>query len=232
MALPSLSTPEFFTKIPSTGQEIAYRPFLVKEEKLLLMAMEGNDDQEIQNTILNILNACIITEGVDATKLAVFDVEYLFLRLRGKSVGEMIDIKIGHVDSECNAKTDVSLNIEDIQVQGEISDGKVQITDEIGAMIRYPSIADATRFDSTTADGMFKMIASCIDYIYDQENVYQDFTIDEMVEWLEGLNQSSFQKITAFFEQLPKLSHDIEFTCKKCGETETVKLEGINSFFM
>jgi hypothetical protein len=231
MALPSLGTPEFHTTIPSTGQEITYRPFLVKEEKILLMAMEGEDEREIQHAILGILEDCIITD-VDVNKLAVFDIEYLFLKLRGKSVGEMIDLKIGHAESNCDHKTEVSINIDDIVVQGDITDGKVQLTDEIGAKLRYPTIADATRYDSGSPDGMFKMIASCVEFIYDQENVYQDFTVDEMVEWLGGLNQSAFQKVTAFFENLPKLSHDITWTCKKCGENETVKLEGLNSFFM
>lgn len=232
MALPSITAPDFVTTIPSTGQEIAYRPFLVKEEKLLLMAMEGDDDTEIQRAIVKILDECILTEGVDVSKLAVFDVEFLFLKLRGKSVGEVVELKLGHRDSDCTAKTDVTINLEEIKVQGEVSDGKVNITDEIGAMLHYPSIKDATSNDTTSADGMFKMIASCIDYIYDQENVYNEFTTDEMVEWLGGLSQDQFQKITAFFESLPKLSHDITFTCAKCGETETVTLEGLNSFFM
>lgn len=231
MALPSIGTPQFVTTIPSTGEEIEYRPFLVKEEKLLLMAMEGNDDKEVQRAILNTLSNCIIT-NVDVSKLAVFDVEYLFLKLRGKSVGEIINIKIGHENSECDHKTEVDINLDEIQVLGEISDGKVQITEEIGAKLRYPTIQDATKFETDSSDGMFKMIASCVEFIYDQENVYNEFTVDEMVEWLEGLNQSSFQKITAFFEKLPKLSHDITWTCKKCGKSDTVKLEGLNNFFM
>lgn len=231
MALPLVTTPDFITTIPSTGQEIAYRPFLVKEEKLLLMAMEGDDDTEIQRAIVKILSECILTEGIDVGKLAVFDVEFLFLKLRGKSVGEVVDVKLGHRGSTCTAKTEVSINLEEIKVQGDVSDGKIQITEEIGAVLHYPSISDATANDTTSADGMFRMIASCIDYIYDSENVYNEFTTDEMVEWLGGLNQDQFQKITAFFENLPKLSHDITFTCTKCGETETVTLEGLNSFF-
>src|SRR6056300_953333 len=195
MSLPSLGTPEFHTTIPSTGQEIAYRPFLVKEEKILLMAMEGEDDREIQHAILTILEDCIITD-VDVNKLAVFDIEYLFLKLRGKSVGEMIDLKISHTESDCDHKTEIRINLDDINVQGDITDGKVQLTDDIGAKLRYPTIADATRYDSGSPEGMFKMIASCVEFIYDQNNVYQDFTVDEMVEWIGGLNQSAFQKVT------------------------------------
>ena len=116
MALPSITAPDFVTTIPSTGQEIAYRPFLVKEEKLLLMAMEGDDDTEIQRAIVKILDECILTEGVDVSKLAVFDVEFLFLKLRGKSVGEVVELKLGHRDSDCTAKTDVAINLEEIPV--------------------------------------------------------------------------------------------------------------------
>jgi hypothetical protein len=231
MALPSLGTPKFITSIPSTGQEIQYRPFLVKEEKILLMALEGGDEKEIQRAISDILSSCILTE-IDVGKLAVFDVEFLFMNLRGKSVGENIELRVGHQDSECTHKTEISINIDDIKVSGNISDGKIEVTDQIGVKLKYPSITDVTRFSSETSEGMFKMIASCIEYVYDQNEVYNEFTIEEMVEWLEGLNQGSFQKITTFFETLPKLSHTIEWKCSKCGETEKVVLEGLNSFFM
>lgn len=231
MGLPSLSTPKYTTNLPSTGQEIEYRPFLVKEEKILLMALEGNDDKEIQRAISSILESCIISD-IKISDLSVFDVEYLFLNLRGKSVGEVIEVKIGHPDSECKHQTDVKINIDDIKVQGEISDGKIELSGGIGVKLKYPTIESATKYPTDTADGLFKMIASCVDFVYDQEQVYNDFTNDEMVQWLDGLDQNSFKNVTKFFESIPKLSHKIEWKCSACGKTDSVLLEGINNFFM
>lgn len=233
MSLPSLSVPEFQTKIPSTGKTIKYRPFLVKEEKILLMAMEGRDANEITNAVLNLLENCILSD-IDVGSLATFDIEYLFLKLRGKSVGETIEVKVSHEDkSECQARTDIAINLEDIQVVGDIADGKIMLTDEIGVKLTYPTFSTLRSANTVLSeqDTAFDIMISCIEFVFDTDNVYSDFTADELKEWVEGLNQTQFKQITDFFENIPKLSHEVEWKCKDCGKTETIKLEGLQGFF-
>jgi hypothetical protein len=232
MSLPQLTSPEFVTEIPSTGKEIKYRPFLVKEEKILLMALEGGDDKEISRAIMNILSSCII-DDVDLNSLATFDIEYLFLKLRAKSVGEVIELVLSHPkkDIECDHKTEVDINIDDIKVIGDISDGKIQINDSIGLKLRYAGLKDIDDLNGTDTDQLYDVVVNCVEYIYDTENVYDDFTKDEMSEWLGQLSTSQFKKITDFFENAPKLSHVVEWTCPKCGKKERIVLEGLQSFF-
>lgn len=231
MALPSISTPEFQTTIPSTGETITYRPFLVKEEKLLLMAMEGGDALEMSNAMLNILRSCILTE-IDVHSLATFDVEYLFLTLRSKSVGEVINLKINHTtETECAHSSEINIAIDDIKVNGDIIDGKIMLTDDVGIKLRYPRMSDLKEVDSNNSESMFKMIRTCIEYIFDKEEVYSDFSEKEIADWVDGLNQKQFAMITSFFEGMPKLSHIAEWTCEKCGQKDNIKLEGLQSFF-
>lgn len=231
MALPSISTPEFQTVIPSTKETITYRPFLVKEEKILLMAMEGGDENEITNAVIKILNNCILSD-TEIKSLATFDIEFLFMKLRGKSVGEVINLNVVHPDnSDCKHSTEVNINLDRVQVQGEISDGKIMLTDEVGVKMRYPTMDQVVGTKLTNSSEMFDLICGCIEFIYDQENVYQDFTQQELMDWLETLNQSQFKLISDFFEGMPKLSHKIEWTCEQCGKEDSVLVEGLQSFF-
>ena len=230
MALPALSSPEFITEIPSTKAKIKFRPFLVREEKILYMALEGGDATEIQNATVKVLNDCILTPDVDVSNVATFDVEHLFLQLRGKSVGENIDIVLRHQDSDCKETVNVSINLDDIKVTGEISDGKIMLTDDIGIKMKYPRAGDITKLQ-TSEINIFNSIAYLVDFIYDKDNVYNDYSIEEIAEWLEQLNQKQFQLITEFMNNMPKLSHTVEWTCNVCGEKETIVLEGLQSFF-
>jgi len=231
MALPSISTPEFQTVIPSTGETISYRPFLVKEEKILLMAMEGGDAVEMSNAMLKILKSCILTD-VDVGKLATFDIEYLFLTLRGKSVGEVVTLNINHTtETECKHLTEMKLNLDDIKVQGDISDGKIMLTEDVGIKLRYPQMTDLYDVNTDDSESLFKMIRKCIEYIYDKQEVYSDFTEEELETWVDGLNQTQFKTITKFFEDAPKLTHTIEWTCDQCKKADSIKLEGLQSFF-
>jgi hypothetical protein len=233
MALPNISTPEFTTKIPSTGEEIKFRPFLVREEKILLMALEGEDQDEIQNTIVKILEGCILTP-IDMTKLAMFDIEYLFLQLRGKSVGEVLNLKVGHQKGKCDHKTDVEIKIDDIKVVGKIPESKVMLTDTVGVKLKFLNMADVTKVSNAKGNDnekLFNVINKCIEYIFDEEQVYNDFNEKEIEDWVNNLNQSQFQKIVGFIESMPKLQHEITWTCEKCGKKETIKLEGLQSFF-
>jgi len=231
MALPSIVTPEFQTVIPSTGESIMYRPFLVKEEKILLMAMEGGDAVEMSNSMLKILKSCILSD-IDVDKLSTFDVEFLFLTLRSKSVGEVITLNIKHPkETECKHLSEVKVAVDDIKVSGDISDGKIMLTDTVGVKLRYPKMSDLKNVDEQNAESMFKMIRLCTEYIFDKEEVYSDFTEEELGNWIEGLNQSQFSMITKFFEDIPRLSHKVEWTCEKCGEKDSITLEGLQSFF-
>lgn len=231
MALPSISTPEFKTHIPSTGKEITYRPFLVKEEKVLLMAMEGKDQTEITNSIVKLLSNCIISEEIKVQELATFDIEYLFLKLRGKSVGEVIELKISHPEGDCMHKTDIKINLDDINVTGDISDGKIMLTDDVGVKLKYPTISTTIGVDTENADSLFNLVIDCIEFIYDKEEVYTDFTRDELNAWVDTLNQAQFKKITEFFQSMPSLKHEIKWKCEKCGKEDKMVLEGLQSFF-
>jgi len=215
----------------ATGEEITYRPFLVKEEKILLMAMEGEDQKEIEHAIKKILSNCILDE-VDIDAFAMFDMEYLFLQLRGKSVGELIDLSVTHVKSECNHRTDIQINIDEIAIQNLDQEKKIMLTDEVGVMMKYPTMKEAMSVNGDNTEAVFEILSKSVDYVFDPENVYNEFTEAEIVEWINGLNQSQFQKILNFFENMPKLTYDVSWKCDQCGEEDTIKLEGIQSFFM
>jgi len=234
MALPLLNTPEFETKIPSTGQAIKFRPFLVKEEKILFMALQGGDTKEMANAVNNIIGACVLNEEFDTSKLALFDIEYLFLKLRGKSVGEQIDLKVRHVDSECNHATEVYINIDDVDVVfPETYTDKIQLTDQVGIQMRPPGIKQTSGASEgdVSFDSVLDLICDCVVCIYDHDNVYDSFTKDEIVQFIEGLNQQQFAKIQQFFTEIPKLKHKIEWKCPKCGQDDQVTVEGLNNFF-
>jgi hypothetical protein len=232
MALPSISTPEFTTQIPSTGETIKYRPFLVKEEKILLMALEGNDNAEINDAVQRILNSCII-DDIDTNNLSTFDIEYLFLQLRGKSVGEVIELTVTHPKGDCTHKTEIAINVDEIQLVNADNEKKIMLTDDVGVMMKYPTMKETLSVSSVEneTDTMFKLISMSVDYVFDMENVYNDFTEKEIEDWINTLNQSQFKKIVEFFQNMPKLEYDIEWTCESCGKKDEVKLEGLQSFF-
>jgi hypothetical protein len=228
--LPKISTPEFSTKIPSSGQKINFRPFLVKEEKILLMALEGGDDKEIERAIKKLLKECILDQ-IDVEKLATFDVEFLFLKLRAKSVGEVIELVVSHPEGDCTHKTAVKVNIDDIKVSDVVSDGKIQLTDGIGVKMRYPSLSDVTGMDGDNPADIFELIENCVEFVYDQTEVYSDFSKKELNEWIEGLNQEQFKKIAEFFSKQPRLEHKIKWTCKECGKEDEIVIRGLQNFF-
>ena len=230
MSLPIMTTPSFTTVIPSTGKEVEFRPFLVKEEKILLMALEGGDAIEMVKAINKIIDACLITE-VDLNKLSTFDTEHLFLQIRGKSVGEVIEMRVRHTDDdeECKHVQSVMVNLEDVKPNGDIKDGKIELTDEIGIKLRYPTMNDIELLDDD--DSLYDIINSCVEYVYDKDNVYSDFTKEELSNWIDNLNQSQFTKISEFMESIPKLSYEIKWKCDSCGKDDSIIVEGLQSFF-
>ena len=238
MSLQVLKSPEYTTNVPSTKQTIKFRPFLVQEENLLFMALQGGDQKEMTNAVSNIIKACVLTEDFNVDKLAMFDVEYLFLQLRGKSVGENVDLRLKHPKgSECKNIVDVSVNLDQINVTfpEEYSD-KIQLTDEVGIKLQFPGVKHIMEMgdidvNNQNFDQLLDFVCSCVLCIYDNDNVYDTFTRDEIKSFLESLSQKQFEKVQQFFSNAPKLQHKIEWTCNKCGEKETIHMEGLASFF-
>ncbi len=235
MALPQIATPEFETVVPSTKETIKFRPFLVKEEKILYMALEGGEQNDIYSAVKKILENCILSE-CNINKLSAFDVEYLFLQLRGKSVGEVITLKLRHPqeDSDCDHAEEVEIDIDSIKMKEDPRHNKVVKLDEnLGIQFRYPTMNDVIKVGEGKNEltNTFDLIASCVDNVFDADNVYDDFTKEEIMSFIENLSKAQFEKASVFFDSMPKLQHEIEWTCSKCGKKEKITLEGLQSFF-
>jgi hypothetical protein len=238
MPLPKIATPKYEIELPSTGQTINYRPFLVKEEKVLVLALESEDTKQITNAIKTVIKNCIQTKGIKVESLPTFDIEYLFLNIRGKSVGEEIDINIICPDDE---KTEVSIkiNLDDISVKKlEEHTNRIKIDDSIMMEMKYPSLDQFIKnnFDfaeKSAMDQSFEMIASCIDTIYTEDEAWStaDCSKKEITEFLDQMNSSQFKEIEKFFETMPKLSHTIKVKNPETKVESEVVLEGLASFF-
>jgi len=238
MPLPKISTPTYELELPSTSQKIKYRPFLVREEKLLVIALESEDTKQITTAIKTVIKNCIETKGVKVELLPTFDIEYLFLNIRGKSVGEEIQVNIICPDDEETAVS-VKIDVDLIQVQKNSKhNNKIKLDDSIVMEMKYPSLDQfiKSNFDFTennTMDQSFELIASCIDKIYTEEEVWAsgDVTKKELLEFLEQMNSSQFKEIEKFFETMPKLSHTIKVKNPNTEVESEVTLEGLSSFF-
>jgi hypothetical protein len=238
MPLPTIATPTYELELPSTGKTIKYRPFLVKEEKLLVLALETEDTKEISNAIKAVLKNCIQTRGVKVETLPTFDIEYLFLNIRGKSVGEEIQVNLIAPD-DGETSVPVTINIDEIKVnKPEDHTNKIKLDDNLMMEMKYPSLDQFIKnnFDMSGNIGIdqsFELIASCVDKIYSDEEVWvaADVTKKELIEFLEQMNSMQFKEVERFFETMPKLSHEITFTNPKTKVESTVVLEGLSSFF-
>lgn len=229
--LPTLSVPEFTTTLPSTGKKIKFRPFLVREEKILLIALEDGEKQTIIDAVVELLKNCIKSK-VDVDKLPTFDIEWLFMQIRAKSVSEQIEMILSHGgNNECDAKTKYILNIEDLSITGNVSDGKIDLGSGIGIKLDYPTYT-SEKIMKRDAENLFAMVKENIKYVYDSEQIYDDFTEQELEEWLDHLNKEQFEKIMSFFADGPSLSHIIEWECEKCKEKDFAYVEGLKDFFM
>lgn len=237
MPLPNIITPEFETIIPSNKQTIKFRPFLVKEEKILLMAQEGKDEKEITEAVVRILSNCILSQ-IDVTTLPLFDIEWLFLQLRSKSVNESIKLYITHAENkECNHNNEVVLKIDDIKVDFPKDHSRIiEIKDGVGLEMKYPDLNMITtsKFDlkNMNVEDTFKTIYSCVQNVFDRDNVYSDFTQEELNDFINNLSQPQFEKIIKFFETMPKLRHTLKFKCAKCGEEVKHELNSLTDFFL
>ena len=238
MPLPKIATPTYELVLPSTEQTIQFRPFLVKEEKLLVLALESEDTKQITTAIKAVLKSCVLTKGVKVENLPTFDIEFLFLNIRGKSVGEELQVNIiCPVDEETQVTVDVFLD--DIQVQkNEDHINKIQLDENLMMEMKYPSLDQFIKnnFDFNEKNAMdqsFQLIATCIDKIYTEDEVWAtaDCTKKEVNEFLESMNSGQFKEIEKFFETMPKLSHTIKVTNPKTKVESDVVLEGLASFF-
>jgi len=238
MPLPKISTPTYELELPSTGKTIKFRPFLVKEEKLLVLALESDDSKEITNAIKAVLKDCIQTRGVKVDTLPTFDIEYLFLNIRGKSVGEDIEVSVLCPD-DGETYAEVQISIDDIKVTKDKNhSNQIKIDDNLMMEMKYPSLDQFVKSNfefsnDNQVDQSFELIASCIDKVYSADEAWttDDFTKKEVTEFLEQMNSAQFKEIESFFSTMPKLSHEVQVVNPKTKKKSKVTLEGLASFF-
>ena len=239
MPLPKISTPSYELVIPSNKKKVKFRPFLVKEEKILIMAMESQDSTQIANAIKDVLSACILTRGVKVNTLSTFDIEYLFLNIRGKSVGEEVEVMVTCPD-DGETQVPTTINLDDIQVQvNDKHSPDIKLDSEYTLRMKYPSMDEfvKTNFNvdgSVNVDDTFKLIASCVDQVYSEDESWAsaDCTKKELTDFVESLNSKQFKDIEKFFDTMPKLSHTVKVTNPKTKKENEVVLEGLQSFFV
>jgi hypothetical protein len=237
MALPKLVTPTYELELPSTGKKIKYRPFLVKEEKILLLAMESEDEKQITNAVLDMLKSCIITRGVKVNELATFDIEYLFLRIRAASIGEQIELIITCRDDN-ETQVTVAIDINDVEVvKPEGHTNKIMLDEKTGVIMRYPSmdqfVNNIFMGKEMNADEAMKVVSEGIDQIFDDENVYDSSTTTkkEFLQFVEGLTSKQFEALEKFYETSPKLSHTFKVMNPNTEVESEFTIEGLQSFF-
>ena len=240
MALPKIDSPVYDIQLPLSKKQIRFRPFLVKEQKNLLMAMEADDADTIERNIRQVLTNCTITDNIDIDKLPVVDVEYYFLNLRARSVGEIVDgdyVCNNQVDGqECGGKMKMSFNLLEIQVDMDPNRKDIiPINDKISIKLKYPEFSLVTKLKEkeSAVDIAFEIIADSIEYVFDGEQYYyaNETPRDEMLQFLESLNQDQFKKLEDFFDQLPTLNKTVDMKCSKCGFDHKIKMQGLASFF-
>ena len=237
MPLPKLSTPTYELEIPSTGKKIKYRPFLVKEEKVLLLAMETEDEKQMANAIKTILSNCIVTSRFKPDTLSLFDIEYLFLNIRGKSVGETVEVNIICPDDN-ETTVPVTIDIDDIKVQkSDDHTNQIKLSDYVTVIMKYPSmdlfIRNNISSNTSDVDDVFEIASMCIDQVVEGEDVYEadNFSKKEILEFLESMDTKQFVSIQKFFETMPKLSHTVKIKNPNTKVESEVVIEGLSSFF-
>ena len=238
MPLPKISTPSYELVIPSTKKKIKFRPFLVKEEKILILAMESQDNKQIASAVKDVIAACILTRGIKVETLSTFDIEYLFLNIRGKSVGEEVEVTITCPDDN-ETKVPSVINLDEIKVQiDDDHSPDIKLDDEYVLRMKYPSMDEFIKTNfavegDINVDDTFKLIASCVDQVYSEEESWaaSDCTKKELSQFIESLNSKQFKEIEKFFETMPKLSHTVKVTNPNTKVESEVILEGLQSFF-
>tara|TARA_B100001778_G_scaffold294876_1_gene266779 strand:- start:15 stop:737 length:723 start_codon:yes stop_codon:yes gene_type:complete len=239
MPLPKITTAEYELKLPSSGKTIKYRPFLVKEEKILILSLESQDNKQITNAVKQVLKECVISKGIKIDQLPSFDIEYLFLNVRGKSVGETIDLLVTCGD-DGETEVPVTISIDEITVsKSDDHSPDVELSDGYTVKMKYPSLSQFVDSNfgelegKDVVDKSFDMVASSIDMVYNDEEMFSaaECTKKELKEWVESLTSSQFAKIEKFFETMPKLTHTLEVVNPNTKKKNTVVLEGLSDFF-
>ena len=238
MPLPKIATPTYELEIPSLKKTIKFRPFLVKEEKILIIAMESQDNKQIGNAVKEVISNCILTTGVKIDDLSTFDIEYLFLNIRGKSVGESVDVLITCPDDN-ETQVPVSINLDDIKVQVDSKHSRdIKLDDNLTMRMKYPSLNEFIKNnfnaeENVTVDDSFELICSCIEQVYSEEESWaaSDFSKKELNEFLEQLSSKQFKEIEKFFDTMPKLSHILKVRNPNTKVESEVVLEGLSAFF-
>jgi hypothetical protein len=244
MALPKIDVPIYEAILPSNNQVVKFRPFLVKEQKLLLMAAQSSEIEEVVGSIKQALKNCMISE-LEIDTLPVFDLEFLFLNLRARSVGEVVNVtykcnNVLSIDPEgnqniCPGSQKFDINVLEIKPKfGEEHTDKIMITDNLGIVMKYPSFEIMQKFQGKNEEEvLFELIIKCIDYIFDKDNIYyvKDLEKEEISEFIDSMQQQHLEKIKSFFDTMPKITKELDFHCSKCGFEETINLEGVQSFF-
>ena len=237
MPLPTIVTPSYDLTLPSNGKKIKYRPFLVKEEKILILAIESNSMKDISRAIKDVLKNCILTKNVKVDELPTFDIEYLFLNIRSRSIGESIELIVTCPD-DGETKVQTKIYIDEIEVKKDENHSlDIKLDSTYTMRLKYPSldqfIDDNFNFDDVTKDNSFDIIASCIDIVFSDEEAWEakDCTKKELIDFVERLDSNQFKQIETFFDTMPKLSHQIEVENPKTNVKSTVMLEGLASFF-
>ena len=234
MALPKLNTLTYELELPSTGEKLKYRPFLMKEQKALMIAQEADDDKLMENTFAQIINDCVL-DDVDPYTMPMFDIEYIFLRIRGKSVGEKVKLNLLCPDDE-TTRVDVEIDLEEVDVQmSEEHTNIVDITKDIKLIMRYPCLKDMTGFtDTGEVSSIFNMIKRCIHEVHDGDTVHNrvDISEKELDEFIDSMSTDNFEKVSNFFETMPKLQYVVEVKNPKTKKKNEILIEGLRSFFV
>ena len=234
MALPIQSAPKYTISLPSDGKEVKFRPFLVKEQKLLMLAQEENDEGKTMEAIKDLIRTVTFQE-VEPETLPIIDMEYLFLKIRAKSVGETVNLQVTCQDPKCDGHGEVVINLDDVEVVGDEPENKIMINDEIGIELRYPRIGDIDLINSEEGSmtQTLEMLKRCMVTVFDQEDVYptSDSSTQELDEFVNTLSMSQMEMISEYFGSIPQLKKEVQTECVKCGKDINTTIQGMNNFF-
>ena len=233
MALPKLNTLTYELELPSTGEKLKYRPFLVKEQKALMIAQESEDNKALENTFAQILNDCVL-DDIDPYVMPMFDIEYIFLRIRGKSVGEKVKLNVLCPDDK-KTRVDVEIDLEKVNVQmDEDHTNIINLTKDIKLVMRYPCLKDMSIFGEGETSSLFDMVKRCVHEIHDGDTVYNkvDISKKELDEFIDSMSTENFEQVSNFFETMPKLLHEVEVKNPKTKKKTKIPIEGLQSFFV
>ena len=238
MALPMSNTPVYNLEIPSSGKQINYRPFLIKDEKALMIAQQSEDSQVMIDTLRDVIKSCIKEQDFNVSELATFDIEYIFTQIRAKSVGERVELFLKCDTCEDDkAVTQVNIDLTQLQVEKHPDHTrKIALYDDVGIALKYPTLELIKRLENINTNNieqMFGIVVECIDYVYTNDEVFyaKEQTKDELLEFLNNMTSDQFAKVQSFFETMPRLKKEISYDCPVCGKHHDKVLEGLNSFF-